>query len=110
MNQKQQNYLLFLKISKGETLEVQKIFNQHNLHPETRLNAYQWTPIHTAAYKGHLELTKFFLERGSRAHIPNQSGQTPLMLAQRNGNIQICLLYTSPSPRDRQKSRMPSSA
>ena len=27
---------------------------------------------------------------------------------QRNGKI--CLLYTSPSPRDRQKSRMPSSA
>ena len=24
--------------------------------------------------------------------------------------IQVCLLYTSPSPRDRQKSRMPSSA
>ena len=27
-----------------------------------------------------------------------------------NGDISICLLYTSPSPRDRQKSRMPSSA
>ena len=26
------------------------------------------------------------------------------------GYIKICLLYTSPSPRDRQKSRMPSSA
>ena len=25
-------------------------------------------------------------------------------------NIRVCLLYTSPSPRDRQKSRMPSSA
>ena len=24
--------------------------------------------------------------------------------------VQVCLLYTSPSPRDRQKSRMPSSA
>ena len=24
--------------------------------------------------------------------------------------FQVCLLYTSPSPRDRQKSRMPSSA
>ena len=24
--------------------------------------------------------------------------------------VKICLLYTSPSPRDRQKSRMPSSA
>ena len=33
----------------------------------------------------------------------------------KNGNLEIewsegCLLYTSPSPRDRQKSRMPSSA
>ena len=27
-----------------------------------------------------------------------------------NGYIYTCLLYTSPSPRDRQKSRMPSSA
>ena len=27
-----------------------------------------------------------------------------------SGDIYICLLYTSPSPRDRQKSRMPSSA
>ena len=27
-----------------------------------------------------------------------------------DGNIKYCLLYTSPSPRDRQKSRMPSSA
>ena len=27
-----------------------------------------------------------------------------------DGNLYICLLYTSPSPRDRQKSRMPSSA
>ena len=28
----------------------------------------------------------------------------------RDANIEDCLLYTSPSPRDRQKSRMPSSA
>ena len=27
-----------------------------------------------------------------------------------NANPPVCLLYTSPSPRDRQKSRMPSSA
>ena len=30
--------------------------------------------------------------------------------ADANGNSRACLLYTSPSPRDRQKSRMPSSA
>ena len=28
----------------------------------------------------------------------------------RTATMKICLLYTSPSPRDRQKSRMPSSA
>ena len=27
-----------------------------------------------------------------------------------DGEFEACLLYTSPSPRDRQKSRMPSSA
>ena len=27
-----------------------------------------------------------------------------------NNKVKVCLLYTSPSPRDRQKSRMPSSA
>ena len=31
-------------------------------------------------------------------------------LAEEEGLDKICLLYTSPSPRDRQKSRMPSSA
>ena len=30
--------------------------------------------------------------------------------AVRLGGLECCLLYTSPSPRDRQKSRMPSSA
>ena len=32
------------------------------------------------------------------------------VVAQYNAESLICLLYTSPSPRDRQKSRMPSSA
>ena len=39
--------------------------------------------------------------------------QTVLEMKKRRPDIiinQICLLYTSPSPRDRQKSRMPSSA
>ena len=32
------------------------------------------------------------------------------MMAEAQGKLTGCLLYTSPSPRDRQKSRMPSSA
>ena len=33
-----------------------------------------------------------------------------LLLLNEEGKLMGCLLYTSPSPRDRQKSRMPSSA
>ena len=56
------------------------------------------------------------LERGEIVGLlgPNGAGKTTSfymitgMIKPTKGNI--CLLYTSPSPRDRQKSRMPSSA
>ena len=38
------------------------------------------------------------------------NGQTPYIQRLRTSPYNFCLLYTSPSPRDRQKSRMPSSA
>ena len=43
------------------------------------------------------------------AHVSPQEREDPLKFARVPG-LQACLLYTSPSPRDRQKSRMPSSA
>ena len=42
----------------------------------------------------------------SEYDINNENGQIYLLV----GHSCPCLLYTSPSPRDRQKSRMPSSA
>ena len=36
--------------------------------------------------------------------------QIPKLSEAETNRVNICLLYTSPSPRDRQKSRMPSSA
>ena len=56
---------------------------------------------------------------GSQVQIPGfRKGKVPArIIDQRFGRgtvvqeaINTCLLYTSPSPRDRQKSRMPSSA
>ena len=58
-----------------------------------------YPPVNEALAQGELDLNKF-------QHI--------LYLAKYNANsgndLKVCLLYTSPSPRDRQKSRMPSSA
>ena len=39
-----------------------------------------------------------------------QTGDVPLHTVAARARLYACLLYTSPSPRDRQKSRMPSSA
>ena len=63
---------------------------------------------------GHQPLSAFDGEQGVAAalehrpdlivcdiHLPRLDGY---------GVVDVCLLYTSPSPRDRQKSRMPSSA
>ena len=60
----------------------------------------------------YFDLDIFFLDKDLKvlavdrnvAHHPGR--QTPPEIAQ----SRTCLLYTSPSPRDRQKSRMPSSA
>ena len=51
-------------------------------------------------YRFYEELALRFAERGITALAFDYFGRT----------AGICLLYTSPSPRDRQKSRMPSSA
>ena len=40
----------------------------------------------------------------------NKEPKIPLQVVGDTYLVLICLLYTSPSPRDRQKSRMPSSA
>ena len=44
------------------------------------------------------------------ASLTETKGPTQLLRNEASSRIPTCLLYTSPSPRDRQKSRMPSSA
>ena len=67
-------------------------------------------------FAGHTYQTRDFMPRVSaRLNIPfipdiisiTNNGYTKQVL---NAKLNACLLYTSPSPRDRQKSRMPSSA
>ena len=48
---------------------------------------------------------------GIGPEVTHQSIKVLNMIAKQYGHqFSYCLLYTSPSPRDRQKSRMPSSA
>ena len=63
------------------------------------------------------ELSDNLIEQfGRQILVPGIDEQGQLNLSKRKvciiglGALGTCLLYTSPSPRDRQKSRMPSSA
>ena len=68
-------------------------------------------------YNGDQTLTLTFptvntiSEAGRGQFIITKDGSGTLMVnIVTTGSMNVCLLYTSPSPRDRQKSRMPSSA
>ena len=50
-----------------------------------------------------------FLHRAAN-HLALEDEENSAAWMQAQDQLQPCLLYTSPSPRDRQKSRMPSSA
>ena len=70
----------------------------------------QFHPFVAAIDKARAANPKYRIGGGDVVH-PGQPGQT-LMAAEilKGMSFPTCLLYTSPSPRDRQKSRMPSSA
>src|SRR5674476_381280 len=60
------------------------------------------------------ESNKKIVEQERQAHLRKevkvQGEAEDLAKIMTGATVRICLLYTSPSPRDRQKSRMPSSA
>ena len=85
------------------------------------------TPIIRAAFCGRLATVKLLADRGADKNARDKEGMNALMLAGYMGKSEVaaflldrdvdihardnlCLLYTSPSPRDRTRSRMPSSA
>ena len=76
------------------------------------------SPVHTLCMGTARSMGSFLLmagEPGHRMALPNASLHVHQPLGGVQGQasdirIHACLLYTSPSPRDRQKSRMPSSA
>ena len=64
----------------------------------------------TEVSKNNKQITSAFLVVGSSAGYVAGDTLTISSAVLNSAGFGICLLYTSPSPRDRQKSRMPSSA
>ena len=72
--------------------------------PKTKVDSSSWTPpemMNTGAKTGLRPVSRRQFKRGGKVGMEAEGSC---------GAARACLLYTSPSPRDRQKSRMPSSA
>ena len=70
-------------------------------------NTLSWATAGGSGFRGSRKSTPFAAQVAAE-----RAGEAAKEYGLRNLDVQVkgCLLYTSPSPRDRQKSRMPSSA
>ena len=75
--------------------------------PEALLAYLQQTP---GMESGSKRLVLLFTQLGDFDSMEYAQALVPELSRLEHAGIKACLLYTSPSPRDRQKSRMPSSA
>ena len=79
---------------RSQKSKFRSVFEEHTAEV---LKGFEYEP-YTVPYTIHRNYTPDFV------HVPSNT------LVECKGFFRDCLLYTSPSPRDRQKSRMPSSA
>ena len=82
---------------------VKKIMDESNKGFMKHLGGLELKKISETQYEFTVEVKEIHLNTGKIAH-----GGFLSTIA--DTGMGTCLLYTSPSPRDRQKSRMPSSA
>ncbi|XP_022707761.1 oxysterol-binding protein-related protein 1-like isoform X2 [Varroa jacobsoni] len=80
----------------GDVYRIQKITEQHssidlNCKGRHKWN-YQWTPLHLAAYFGHLEATRILLQKGATPSASNGEGDTPLHKAALTGREPLVML------------------
>src|SRR5665213_3067299 len=88
------------------------LFKYHAPGPNRLAMAYigiLWLPFETCRFQINVEAMELGTT-GMREAIVMSLNRENSPQFEQSGNPLVCLLYTSPSPRDRQKSRMPSSA
>src|SRR5688572_24619571 len=78
-------YDVFLQIKAGNTSDIIQYLEDTKWDINRAINGLRWTALHLAAYLGNYQLTEYLVCRGADIHAMNQSGYTPLQLAEYKG-------------------------
>jgi ankyrin repeat protein len=73
----------------GFTSSVKRLLSIRNINVNVKDDVYGWTPLHEAAWKGHVEIIRLLLQNGAEVNAKNNYGYTPLHYAACNGHIDI---------------------
>ena len=65
------------------------IENTEDIDPK---NDFGWTPLHSAAENGHLEVCKLIIEKIEDKSPKSNFDKTPLHLAAKSGHFEVCKL------------------
>lgn len=55
----------------------------------TRSYSYRWNPLHAAASRGHINVALLLKEAGADLSAEDDAGNTPWMLAESNGFMDL---------------------
>ena len=92
--------------------ELQNYYNSETYisHTNSKKGLFNWLyqKVRTYTIKKKVRLLKETAKNGD--HLDVGSGTGEFLYACKKAGFNTCLLYTSPSPRDKRQSRMPSSA
>jgi len=76
--------------SNSGQVDSARVLLDHGADVNAKVTGYSnFTPFHCAVYKGHLELTQFFLEQGANLNVRSSRQNTPLDSALDRGHLEI---------------------
>ena len=61
--------------------------------PIEKRNEEQYSPLHITAEKGHLELSRYIIEKTGNKNPKNSKGVTAFQLATQEGQLEICKVF-----------------
>jgi ankyrin repeat protein len=73
----------------GLTTSVKRLLSIRNINVNVKDDLREYTPLHFAAWNGHVEIARLLLQNGAEVDAKSYGGYTPLHCAAEQGNVDI---------------------